>query len=98
MAKRRAYIAFFKKLEILENYLALALPTCSQGAAAEQLNISRDCLRNILCNETALRSEALLLLLEGRDRKRQPHGMTRKCKKGLETFSDSTVGRAHLCP
>jgi len=55
--------AFFKKLEILENYQAL--PTCKQCAAAEQHNISRVCLRNILFNEIALRSEALLLLLEG---------------------------------
>jgi len=67
--KRRADVAFFKKLEILENYLALALPTCSQGAAAEKLNISPGCMRNNPCNETALRSEALLLLLEGRDQK-----------------------------
>jgi len=47
MAKIRADLAFFKKLETLENYQAL--PTCRQCAAAEQLNISRGCLRNILC-------------------------------------------------
>jgi len=29
MAKRRADVALSKELEILENYLALALPKCS---------------------------------------------------------------------
>ena len=42
-----------KKLEILEN--VLALPTNMQlTCSAEQLNTSRACQRNILCNETAL--------------------------------------------
>jgi len=70
------------------------LPTSSQGAAAEQLNISRGCLRNIWCKKVALRSEALLL--EGR-RKRQRHGKDQKVEKGLATFSDNTVCHAHLC-
>jgi len=42
-----------EKLETLEN--DLALPTNIQlTCSAEQLNTSRACLRNILCNETAL--------------------------------------------
>jgi len=76
-AKRRADVAFVKKLEILENYPALS--TSSQSASAEQLNImSRGCLRNILCSKIALRSEALLLLLEGGTRKGNVMTKTRK--------------------
>jgi len=82
--KEMCRLSLFKKLEILENYVAL--PTCSQGAAAEQLNISRGCLRNILCKETALRSEALSLLLEARDRKRQHHGKSQEVEEAFSTF------------
>jgi len=76
--------AFFKKLEILENYQAL--PTCKQCAAAEQHNISRVCLRNILFNEIALRSEALLLLLEGGGQQRQRHGKDQEVEEGFSNF------------
>jgi len=82
MAKRRADLAFYKKLEILENYPTL--PTSSQSASAEQLNImSRGCLRNILCNEIALRSEAILSLLEGRDQKEQRHDKDQEVEEGF---------------
>jgi len=60
--------------------------------------MSRGRLRNMLCNEIALRSEALLLLLEGRDQKRQRHGEDQEMEEGLATFSNSTAGHAHLCP
>jgi len=68
----------------LENYQAL--PACSQCAAPEHLNISRGCLRNILCNEIAFRSEALLLLLQGMDQKRQRHGKDQEVEEGLSNF------------
>ena len=57
MGKRvRKNIAMFKKYELLKKYRAL--PKCSQRVAAEQLNISRGCLRNLLREETALHTEA----------------------------------------
>ena len=47
MVKRmRKDMAMVKKHELLNKYRAL--PKCSQHAAAEQLNISRGCLRNLL--------------------------------------------------
>ena len=50
--KVRKDITMFKKHELLKKYRAL--PKCSQHAAAEQLSISRGCLRNLLREETAL--------------------------------------------
>jgi len=62
-----------------------ALPTCSQKrAAAEQLYISRGCLRNILRNEKALRSEASLL--EGSDWRRQRQGNDQEVEEGFSNF------------
>ena len=54
--KVRKGIATLKKHELLNKYQAL--PKCCQRAAAEQLNISRGCLRNLLREETALQTEA----------------------------------------
>ena len=79
MAKRRVDLNLSKKAEILEKYRLL--PKCSQRAAAEQLNISRGCLRNILLNEAERQRETSLL--EGSDRKRQRHGKDQEVEAGL---------------
>jgi len=79
MARGHADLDFVKKLEI-KNYQAL--PMCCR----RKLNISRGCLRSILCNGTALRSEVLLLLLEGRDQKRQRHGKDQEVEEGFSNF------------
>ena len=72
MGKRvRKDIAMLKKYELLKEYRVL--PKCSQRVAAKQLNISRGCLRNLLCEETAFQTEAPGK--EGsNERKRQRHG------------------------
>ena len=58
MGKRvRKDIAMLKKHELLKKYRAL--PKCTQRVAAEQLNISRGCLGNLLREETPLQTEAL---------------------------------------
>ena len=79
MAKRRADLSLSNKAEILKKYRSL--PKCSQRAAAEQLNISRGCLRNILLNEAERQPETSLL--EGSDRKRQRHGKDQEVEAGL---------------
>ena len=72
MGKRvRKDIAMLKKHELLKKYPAL--PKCSQRAAAEQLNISRGCLRNLLGEETVLQTEASGKK-DSNDRKKQRHG------------------------
>ena len=79
MAKRRADLSLSKKAEILEKYRSL--PKCSQRATAEQLNISRGFLRNILFNEAERQPETSLL--EESDRKRQRHGKDQEVEAGL---------------
>ena len=81
MGKRvRKDIAMLKKHELLKKYQAL--PNCSQSVAAEQLNISRDCLRDLLREETALQTEASGK--EGSNEwKRQRRGKDREVKDGL---------------
>ena len=81
MGKRvRKDIAMLKKHELLKKYRAL--PECSQRVAAEQLNISRGCGRNLLREEIALQTEA-----SGKEnsneRKRQRHGKDREVQDGL---------------
>ena len=77
MAKRRVDLSLSKKAEILEKYRLL--PKCSQRAAAEQLNISRGCLRNILLNEAERQRETSLL--EGSAGKGNAMARTRKLKQ-----------------
>ena len=76
--------AFFKKLEILENYQHCqhadnVLPPNNSISLLAAYEIS--CA---LCNEIALRNEALLLLLEGRDQKRQHHSKDQE--EGFSNF------------
>ena len=78
--KVRKNIAMLKRYKLLKKYRAL--PKCSQRVAAEQLNISCGCPRNLLREETALLTEALGN--EGsNERKRQRHGKDREVEDGL---------------
>ena len=81
MGKRmRKDIAMLKKQELLKKYQAL--PKCSQRVAAEQRNISRGYLPNLLREETTLQTEASGK--EGsNERKRQRHGKDREVEDGL---------------
>ena len=73
-------IAILKKHELLKKYKAL--PKCSQRVAAEQLNISRGCLRNLHREETALQTETSGKEVSN-ERKRQRHGKNREVEDGL---------------
>ena len=76
----RKDIAMLKKHDLLNKYQAL--PKCSQRVAAEQLNNSRGCLRNLLREETAFQTEASGK--EGsNERKRQRHAKDREVEDGM---------------
>ena len=80
MAKReRNDLDISSKLKLLNRYKEF--PKCSQRIAAEQLNISRGCLRNLLRNESSLRTEEVLE--QGNERKRQHHGKDEDVEDGL---------------
>ena len=69
--RKRNELDVSAKLDLLARYKALP-KKCSQRRAAEQLNTSRGCLRNLLEHEEDLQTDAALQ--QGQDRKRQWHG------------------------